>query len=142
MKRISRYSLQVNKNSLTAIFALYYLYCKENGRWRLMMEFLSRPEELILLAIGRLDDTAYCVPIRVEVSKMTGKDWSFGAVYVPLDRLEKKGMITSRLGPSTPTRGGRSKRFYRITSEGLKALAEVNKLHQTAWAGFPKPALD
>ena len=106
------------------------------------MEFLSRPEELILLAIGRLDDTAYCVPIRAEVSKMTGTDWCFGAVYVPLDRLEKKGMISSRLGPSTPARGGRSKRFYRITREGLKALAEVKKLHQTAWEGFPKRVLD
>jgi PadR family transcriptional regulator PadR len=102
------------------------------------MDFLSRAEEMILLAVWSLKDSAYCVPIRAKVSELTGSDWSFGAVYVPLNRLEKKGMVTSKMGPSTPTRGGRSKRFYRLTLLGVKALAQVKKLNELAWKTVPE----
>lgn len=101
------------------------------------MEFLSRAEELILLAIRRLEANAYGVRVRAELSKMTGSEWSFGAVYVPLNRLEKKGLIASRMGPSTPTRGGRSKRFYRLTAQGIEALAQVKRLNEAAWKRVP-----
>jgi len=101
------------------------------------MDFLSRPEELILLAIWRLQDNAYCVPIRAQVSEMSGSEWSFGAVYVPLNRLEKKGLIRSQVGAPTHIRGGRSKRYYRLTGDGLKALALVKKLNESVWAGVP-----
>jgi DNA-binding PadR family transcriptional regulator len=102
------------------------------------MDFLTRPEELILLAVRCLKDNAYCVSIRTEVSKMTGNEWSFGAVYVPLNRLEIKGMITSWMGPSTPTRGGRSKRFYKLTPHGIKALVQVKRLNRIAWKKVPE----
>lgn len=102
------------------------------------MDFLSRPEEMILLAVWRLKDNAYCVPIRAQVSKITGSEWSFGAVYLPLNRLEKKGIVTSKMGPSTPTRGGRAKRFYKLTPLGIKALAQVKKLNEVAWKKVPE----
>jgi DNA-binding PadR family transcriptional regulator len=98
------------------------------------MKFLSRPEEIILFTILKLKQDAYCVPIREKASEISGKEWSFGAVYVPLHRLEKKGFVKSFFDDPTPKRGGRSKRIYKITKAGLKALAEVRELHESMWA--------
>lgn len=106
------------------------------------MKFLSRPEELVLLAVWRLKGNAYCVTIKKQVSEVTGKSWSFGAVYVPLHRLEKKGLLKSTYGPPTNVRGGRSKRFYDLTPRGKKALAEVRELHKVIWDGVPDASLD
>lgn len=102
------------------------------------MKFLSRPEEFILHAVWELQENAYCVPIRKHVSKLTGKVWSFGAVYVPLHRLEKKGLVKSYLVDPIPVRGGKSRRIYEITPPGLKALAEVRELHDSMWKGVPE----
>ena len=102
------------------------------------MKLLTRPEELVMLAIWRLKKNAYCVPIREQVSEVTGRNWSFGAIYVPLNRLEQKGYIESFLGEPTPERGGRSKRIYKLTLEGLKALAEIRKVEEVMWAGIPE----
>jgi len=99
-----------------------------------MHKYLSRSEELMLLTVWQLRDDAHCVPIRKHVSKTSGKSWSFGAIYIPLSRLEKKGMVESFLGEPTSKRGGKSKRYYRLTEEGLKALAEVRELHEKMWA--------
>lgn len=102
------------------------------------MKFLSRPEEFILHAVWGLQEEAYCVPIRKHVSKLTGKVWSFGAIYVPLHRLEKKGLVKSYLVDPIPVRGGKSRRIYEITPPGLKALAEVRELHDSMWKGVPE----
>lgn len=102
------------------------------------MKFLSRPEEIILFTILKLKQDAYCVPIREKASEISGKEWSFGAVYVPLHRLEKKGFVKSFFDDPTPKRGGRSKRIYKITQAGLKALAEVRELHENMWAEVPE----
>ena len=106
------------------------------------MKFLSRPEEIVLLSIWRLKDDAYSVPIRKQVSEATGKKWSFGAIYVPLHRLEKKGLVKSYMTAPTNQRGGRSKRIYELTLRGKKALAEVRELHQVLWAGVPELSQD
>ena len=76
------------------------------------MKFLSRPEEIVLLAVWKLKLNAYCVPIRKQVSDISGKEWSFGAIYVPLHRLEKKGLVNSYFNEPTNKRGGRRKRIY------------------------------
>ena len=76
------------------------------------MKLLSRPEELFLLAIWRLQDNAYAVTIREQVNSITGKTWSFGATFVTLDRLVKKRYLSSHLSEPTQKRGGRSKRMY------------------------------
>jgi PadR family transcriptional regulator PadR len=104
----------------------------------LKMRFLSRPEELVLHAVWQLKENAYCVPIRKHVSQLSGEDWSFGAIYVPLHRLEKKGLVKSFLNDPLPVRGGRSRRIYQITPPGLKALTEVRELHDSMWAGAPE----
>lgn len=99
---------------------------------------LTRAEEYILLSVSRLKDQAYSVEIRKDLQQVTGKFWSFGAVYMPLDRLEKRGLLDSYLADPTPERGGRSKRIYAPTKRGLEALEEIRKIHEAAWKGIPR----
>jgi DNA-binding PadR family transcriptional regulator len=97
------------------------------------MSLLSRTEETILLAVWRLKENAYGVTIADMLSKTSGKQWVLGAVYVPLERLEKKGYMSSYLGDSTNQRGGRSKRLYRLTKVGLKALISTKNMEKSLW---------
>lgn len=97
------------------------------------MKFLSRQEELLLLSILRLGENAYGVPIRHQVSEVTGKYWSIGAIYDVLDRLTRKALVSPITGEPEKTRGGKSKRFYSITKQGLRALEEVRAIQQKAW---------
>ena len=106
------------------------------------MKFLSRSEELLMNSILRLKENAYCFLIREKLKEITGKTWAFGAIFTSLDRLEKKGYIESTLGDATPERGGRKKRFYRITSGGYEALAEVRKVDNSMWGDIKEVILD
>jgi len=101
------------------------------------MKLLSRSEEMVLLAVWILQEDAYCVPIREHLMKVTRKKWSFGSIYDPLDRLEKKKLLESSLSAPTNERGGRSKRIYRLTKRGEKALLEIRSILETMWAGVP-----
>jgi DNA-binding PadR family transcriptional regulator len=101
------------------------------------MKLLSRSEEMVLLAVWFLKEEAYCVPIREHLIKITRKKWSFGSVYDPLDRLERKKLLESYLSEPTNERGGRSKRIYRLTKLGEKALLEIRNIQETMWAGIP-----
>ncbi len=106
------------------------------------MKFLSRSEEIFLLAIWRLQDNAYGVTIRNKLKEVTGKTWAFGAIFITLDRLVKKGFLTSYLTEPTPERGGRSKRIYQLTKDGLAALQEIKKMQEVLWDGIPELSLD
>jgi len=97
------------------------------------MRLLSRAEEMVLLTIWKLKDEAYCVPIREHLIALTKKNWSFGSVFNPLERLERKGLLRSSLTGPTKMRGGRSKRVYRLTMDGKKALAELYQIQSTIW---------
>jgi len=101
------------------------------------MKYLSRPEELILLTVWKLKDQAYGVKIRKYVQKMTRKYWSIGSIYVPLDRLENKGYLDSFMGEATAERGGKSKRYYRITQEGMDQLEALQEIHKRFWQDLP-----
>ena len=105
------------------------------------MKLLSRPEELFLLAIWRLQDNAYAVTIREQVNSITGKTWSFGATFVTLDRLVKKRYLSSHLSEPTQKRGGRSKRMYKLTRIGIKALLDIKRLQETMWDDIPRLSL-
>ncbi len=96
---------------------------------------LTRTEEIVLLAVYHLDDDAYGITIRRYIEQTVGKSFSVGAIYVPLERLAEKGLLTSYSGDPTPERGGRSKRFYKITAAGREALQETKRLHEAFWAG-------
>jgi DNA-binding PadR family transcriptional regulator len=98
------------------------------------VDLLTRAEELILLAVWRLKDNAYCVPIHQSVTELTGEKWSLGSIYMPLDRLVKKGYLKSYLSEATPERGGRQKRIYRLTGEGMEALKKVRDVQDRMWS--------
>jgi PadR family transcriptional regulator PadR len=102
------------------------------------MKFISRSEEMILLAVWRLGANAYGVTIRNELKEMSGKTWAFGALFVMLERLSKKGLLDSYLTEPTRERGGRSKRIYKLTPEAIDALKEVRKLQESIWEGMPE----
>lgn len=102
------------------------------------MKLLSRPEEIFLLAIWKLQEEAYAVTIREQVKKLTGKTWSFGAVFITLDRLSKKRYLESTLSEPIKKRGGRSKRIYHLTDDGKKALIDIRNLQQYMWMDIPE----
>jgi PadR family transcriptional regulator PadR len=102
------------------------------------MKLLTRAEELILLAVWKLKENAYCVPIREQLSEITNENWSLGSIYMPLDRLVKKGYLKSYLSDSTPERGGRHKRIYELTDVGMKALLKVRQVQAKMWRDIPE----
>lgn len=97
---------------------------------------LGDMEHLVLLAILRLGKDAYGIPILDEVSARSGRDVSRATVYVALKRLEQKGLVTSRLGESTPERGGRAKRFFKLKPSGLKALRDSREMFLGLWRDY------
>ncbi len=109
---------------------------------RRKMKLLSRIEEIILLSIWRLGDKAYGMAIREEVIKATGKKWLLGAIYGPLGRLHKNGYVLTSKGDPTPERGGRSKVFYRLSPEGIKALREIQQVNSLIWDGIEELELE
>jgi DNA-binding PadR family transcriptional regulator len=95
-------------------------------------------ELMILLAILRVGDDAYGVPIAREIEATAGRTALLGAIYAALDRLEERGLVSSALGDPTPERGGRAKRFFRVTSRGLKAVKETQRALTALWKGLPE----
>lgn len=85
-------------------------------------DYLGEFEHIVLLAVLRLDEQAYGVTIRREIETRTKREVSIGAIYATLGRLEAKGYVRSRVGDPTPERGGRSKRYFRVTSQGVSAV--------------------
>ena len=106
------------------------------------MKILSRAEELVLLSVWRLQENAYGVTIRKHIIEMTGTDWSIGAIYVPLDRLTRWGYLEAIQGEPTSERGGRSKRYYKLTREGLEALNHLKQVQESMWSELPKLILN
>jgi len=100
------------------------------------MEYLTRSDETLLLAIWRLKENAYAVPIIKEIKTKTSKSLSPGALWVSLDNLAKKGYLKKNLAESTQEIGGRGKLYYQLTSEGRMALREVNDLNSVLWDGL------
>jgi PadR family transcriptional regulator, regulatory protein PadR len=102
------------------------------------MEILSRADEILLLAILRLEDDAYGVTIVKEIQKRTGKTLKLGGLWVSLDILTKKGYVDKSMGDPTPRRGGRSKIYYTLTREGLQALDILRNFNRSLWMGIPE----
>ena len=90
-------------------------------------DYLGEFEHIIVLALLRLDDRAYGVSVRQEIEFRTNREVSIGAVYATLDRLETKGFVKSHRGDPTPERGGRSKRFFRVTAKGVAAVNRTQR---------------
>ena len=105
-----------------------------------MTRNLGEFEQLILLALAALEASdAYGVPIREIIQQRTGRSISAGAVYTALDRLSKRGLVTSRLGEPTAERGGRRKRLYRLEPAGTRELTRsVHALTEMSRGVLPR----
>ena len=99
-------------------------------------DYLGEFEHIIILALLRLEDRAYGVTVRQEIEFRTKREVSIGAVYATLDRLERKGYVKSRRGDPTPERGGRSKRFFRVTAKGLAATDRTHRAFESMLEGL------
>lgn len=106
------------------------------------MRLLSRSEEIILLAVWRLKGNAFGISIRDQVSEATGYEWSLGAIYVPLDKLTRKGYVAKSYSRPTARRGGRSKVLYSLTQKGREALRTVREIQASLWKGIPGRAFE
>jgi DNA-binding PadR family transcriptional regulator len=98
---------------------------------------LGELELLVLLAVARLADDAYGVPIAREIETAGKRYVALGSVYAALDRLEKKGLVRSMLGEATQERGGRAKRYFRITAQGVRAARSACQSFIGMWQGVP-----
>jgi len=102
----------------------------------LRSDCLGEFELMVLLAVIRLDADAYGVTISREIEQRSGRAVSLGGVYAALDRMEERGLVTSRLGDPTAARGGRAKRFFRATSDGIGAARETRNALVSLWTGL------
>ena len=99
-------------------------------------KFISRSEEFLLLAVWRLRENAYGVTIRNQINETTGKTWAYGALFVMLSRLEKKGYLTSYFADPSSERGGKRKRIFQLSFLGVKALKEIREVQKSVWSGI------
>lgn len=93
-------------------------------------------EQIVLLAVMRLDDEAYTAPILDEIRDQTGRSISRGALYTALDRLEMKGCLRSRIGDPLPERGGRPRRYFTVTPSAVRALKDSREALLRLWRGL------
>jgi DNA-binding PadR family transcriptional regulator len=105
-------------------------------------KYITRQEELLMLAIHHLGENAYGMTIKEHMENVTAQKWSFGAIYAPLSRLLKKGLVHSTTGDPTPQRGGKSKVYYTLTDRGRAELAAAKRVHEASWAGLSTQGLE
>jgi PadR family transcriptional regulator, regulatory protein PadR len=95
-------------------------------------------ELVILLAVLRLGAQAYGVQIAREIEATSGRRVLLGAAYAALDRLERNRLVTSSVGEATPERGGRAKRFFRVTPRGVRAVKDTREALVAMWQDVPQ----
>ena len=99
--------------------------------------YLGEFELMLLLAVIHLGEEAYGVPISSEIERYRKREVSVGSVYAALERLETKGLVDSILGDPTPERGGKAKRYFRITKKGLRQIQETRRILTSLWQTIP-----
>ena len=100
-------------------------------------EFLGGFELLVLLALIRVREEAYGVPIARAIEESSGREVALGSVYVTLDRLERKGLVQSKLGEPTAIRGGRAKTYFSVTGKGIREARRAQRTLVTLWQDVP-----
>lgn len=95
-------------------------------------------ELLVMLALMRLGENAYGVPICREIEEHGRREVVVGSVYATLERLEKKGFVSSELGEPTAERGGRAKKYFRVTSRGVREVRDTRRALTNLWNGLPE----
>lgn len=100
--------------------------------------YLGEFELMVILTVIRLGDDAYGVPITRELERQREKEVSVGSVYAALERMEAKGLVHSNIGDPTPERGGKAKRYFRATKQGLREAQEMREVLTRLWKGLPE----
>ena len=100
------------------------------------MHLLTKQEEMLLLAIFRIQKDAYLVNIREHLKKHIGKEWAFGSIYITLEKLCRKGFVKNRIGAPTASQGGKAIKYYDLTELGIRILKENKLLHDKMWKEF------
>jgi DNA-binding PadR family transcriptional regulator len=124
--------LRAEINKLFLAPALFLPYFEEMRKG----EYLGNFELMVLLALMRLGEDAYGVTIARELEKQTGREVVIASVYATLERLEERGLVSSSLGDSTPERGGRAKRYFRMTGAGLREARDARRCLMNLWKGL------
>lgn len=99
-------------------------------------KFLGEFEQFLLLAILRLGENAYGSTIRQLLAEAINRDVTIGALYTTLERLEKKGLVESRMGEATSERGGRAKKYFSVSAQGQSALKRSKQALASMWQGL------
>jgi len=99
---------------------------------------LGQSEILVLIAVLRLGEEAYGVPISREISAEIGRDVAVAGIYSTLERLQRMGLVKSETGEPTAVRGGRARTYFTLTAEGLRQLRASQRILQRFWDGVPK----
>jgi len=105
------------------------------------MKTFTKNEEQILLAIYHLEDEAYLIPIRAEIKKYTGKTYSVGTIYAPLNRLHEYGYLKTYVKKDKSLGSKKPIKYYRLTKSGYKALAQIKRQNELMWKGIKEPEL-
>lgn len=100
--------------------------------------YLGEFELMVILALIQVGDDAYGVPIARELEKQREREVLLGSVYAALERLQRKGLVSSRLGEPTPERGGKAKRYFLVTDKGLGAVHETRQVLTKLWRKLPR----
>jgi len=106
------------------------------------MKVFTKKEEQILLSIYHLKDKAYLIPIREEIKKYTGKEYSVGTIYAPLNRLHVYGYLTTYSEKPDTATGGKPIKYYRLTKRGYAALGALKNQNEMMWKGFKTPVFE
>ncbi len=106
------------------------------------MKTFTKKEEQILLAIYHLGNEAYLISIREKIKNYTGKYYSVGTIYAPLNRLHVYGYLTASVEKPDAASGGKPIKYYRLTKKGYAALEALKKLNELMWEGFKAPVFE
>lgn len=102
-----------------------------------MADSLTNAELLVMSAVLRLENYTYGVPIVEELARHRNR-MSVATMYVVLSRLESRGLVASMMGEATPERGGRAKRYFRVTAKGLRQVRTLQQTLVQLWRGVPQ----
>jgi PadR family transcriptional regulator, regulatory protein PadR len=101
-------------------------------------DYLGSFELIVMLALMRLREDAYGVPISREIEERVGREVALASVYATLERLESKGLVSSELGEPTSERGGRAKRYFQVTAKGLREVRQTRQALMKLWKRVPQ----
>ena len=108
----------------------------QHGKGIVAREGLGEFEHQVMLALLRLGDDTYTAPIVVELEERTGRPTTVAAVYIVLRRLEKKGLVKSVMGAPAEDEGGRDRRYFEVTPDGLQRLRDARRAYDRLWEGL------